>query len=241
MLEKIGAISATRELRKAKMNLPGEATDQALIDPSGAANLAALCAVARFHQIAADPAALALMRPTENQAGPRFVVLSQCDGQRVLYQDMASVPGSKPGPSIESVDAFAGQWAGQLILISSRASLAGELAKFDFSWFIPSLVKYRSLLGDGRVCAASNHSPFEQLCHGIEPGEHRELDLKCQSGVRHAGRTGLPQARPKGQASRRRYAPRRAPPARLLLARQPVLPASAGDRAVLPALAADRR
>jgi subfamily B ATP-binding cassette protein HlyB/CyaB len=27
-------------------------------------------------------------------------------------------------------------------------SLAGELAKFDFSWFIPSLVKYRKLLGE---------------------------------------------------------------------------------------------
>jgi subfamily B ATP-binding cassette protein HlyB/CyaB len=35
-----------------------------------------------------------------------------------------------------------------LILISSRASLAGELAKFDFSWFIPALVKYRKLLGE---------------------------------------------------------------------------------------------
>ena len=32
--------------------------------------------------------------------------------------------------------------------MTSRASLAGSLAKFDFSWFIPSLVKYRRLFGE---------------------------------------------------------------------------------------------
>jgi subfamily B ATP-binding cassette protein HlyB/CyaB len=33
------------------------------------------------------------------------------------------------------------------VLITSRATLAGELAKFDFSWFVPAIVKYRALLG----------------------------------------------------------------------------------------------
>ena len=49
---------------------------------------------------------------------------------------------------IESLDAFQLAWSGQLILVTSRASLAGELAKFDFSWFIPSLVKHRKLLAE---------------------------------------------------------------------------------------------
>jgi subfamily B ATP-binding cassette protein HlyB/CyaB len=35
---------------------------------------------------------------------------------------------------------------GELILFTSRASLSGELARFDFSWFIPAMVKYRKLL-----------------------------------------------------------------------------------------------
>ena len=39
-------------------------------------------------------------------------------------------------------------WDGTLILFASRASLAGELAKFDFTWFIPAVVKYRKLLGE---------------------------------------------------------------------------------------------
>ncbi len=151
--------------------------------------LVALCAIARFHQVSADPATLAhqlgrqASEPTTNddlvraarhlglkaklstssverlQLAPlpalaivraedgssRPVILAQCDGQRVLVQDPSAVPSR---PTIEPVSVFAGQWTGELILITSRASLAGELAKFDFSWFIPSLVKYRRLLGE---------------------------------------------------------------------------------------------
>ncbi len=33
-----------------------------------------------------------------------------------------------------------------LILFTSRASLAGEMGKFDFTWFIPAVIKYRRLL-----------------------------------------------------------------------------------------------
>jgi ATP-binding cassette, subfamily B, bacterial HlyB/CyaB len=167
-----------------------------------AGSLAALCMIARFHQVAADPAtlahqlgiapggvlgkddllraakhlglkaklskttaerlhltplpALALMRPAapadgdagNAQAGApsfRTVILAQCDGQRILLQD-PTTGGSRP--VIEPIDVFAGQWTGELILITSHASLAGALAKFDFSWFVPALVKYRKLLGE---------------------------------------------------------------------------------------------
>ena len=80
---------------------------------------------------------------------PRVVVLAQCDGQRVLFQDPAGTPADQSTcPTIEPLDVFASQWTGELILITSRASLAGELARFDFSWFIPSLVKYRILFGE---------------------------------------------------------------------------------------------
>ena len=150
--------------------------------------LLALCAIARFHQVAADPAALAhqlglaaskpatvadLLAAAHSlglkakhttttsdrlsltplpamavlgaaAAGSRIVILAQCDGQRVLVQD-PSVGGP---PAIQPLDAFAAQWTGELVLIASRASLAGQLARFDFSWFIPSLVKYRKLFGE---------------------------------------------------------------------------------------------
>ncbi len=153
------------------------------------AKLVALCAIARFHQVAADPATLAhqlglsssdpvstddllraaqhlglkaklttttvdrlaltplpalvLMRSADSTT--QTVILAQCDASRVLIQ---GAEGSGGRPTIEPIDVFAAQWTGQLILISSRASLGGELAKFDFSWFIPALVKYRKLLGE---------------------------------------------------------------------------------------------
>lgn len=73
-------------------------------------------------------------------------LLAQCDGQRVLLQEFTGSGQSRP--KIEPVEVFAQVWSGELILITSRASVAGELARFDFSWFIPAIVKYRRLLGE---------------------------------------------------------------------------------------------
>lgn len=128
--------------------------------------LSALCAIARLHQIAADPATLAhqlglqpsdgvetedLLRAAKRiglkakltsttpdrlaltalarirgaDGGGRTVVLAQCDGQRVLLQDAATSGGP---PTIEPLEAFAQQWTGELVLITSRASGHGQSA-----------------------------------------------------------------------------------------------------------------
>lgn len=151
--------------------------------------LNALCAIARFHQVAADPEtlahqlgiasgdvidtdavlraaallglrarrskssverlalvplpALALVQSQSEDGPAHFVILARCDSNRVLLQDPKA---ASSGPIVEPLDTFAARWTGELILITSRATAAGELAKFDFSWFIPSLVKYRRLL-----------------------------------------------------------------------------------------------
>ncbi|PTT86994.1 type I secretion system permease/ATPase, partial [Pelomonas sp. HMWF004] len=97
----------------------------------------------------------------------RTVVLAQCDGQRVLFMDPSATAadGAQAArPTIEPMDVFAGQWTGELILVSSRASLAGALAKFDFSWFVPSIVKHRKLLGEVLVI-----SLFLQLFALVSP------------------------------------------------------------------------
>jgi subfamily B ATP-binding cassette protein HlyB/CyaB len=73
----------------------------------------------------------------------RFLILAKVDADKVLLQ----VPGGAR-PEVMSRDEFAARWTGELILFTSRASLAGELAKFDFTWFIPAIVKYRKLLGE---------------------------------------------------------------------------------------------
>jgi ATP-binding cassette, subfamily B, bacterial HlyB/CyaB len=56
----------------------------------------------------------------------------------------------RPGepPLIQSLAEFLEHWSGQLILLTSKANFAGEVAKFDFTWFIPAVVKYRRLLGE---------------------------------------------------------------------------------------------
>ena len=81
----------------------------------------------------------------------------------MLFQDPSdAIQGGRP--VIEPLSVFVTQWTGELILITSRASLAGELAKFDFSWFIPSLVKYRRLFGEVLVV-----SLFLQLFALVSP------------------------------------------------------------------------
>ena len=85
-------------------------------------------------------------------------VLAQADKDRVLTQ----VPGARP--LAEPVAAFVAVWSGELLLFASRASLAGALAKFDFSWFIPSIVRHRRLLGEVLVI-----SLFLQLFALVSP------------------------------------------------------------------------
>jgi len=69
-------------------------------------------------------------------------IVAQCDKDRILTQ----VPANRP--QAEPMDAFVAAWSGELLLFASRASLAGTLARFDFSWFIPSIVRHRRLLGE---------------------------------------------------------------------------------------------
>jgi subfamily B ATP-binding cassette protein HlyB/CyaB len=51
-------------------------------------------------------------------------------------------------PEVLSLPEFVFNWAGQLILFVSRATYVNEMAQFDFSWFVPSIIKYRRLLGE---------------------------------------------------------------------------------------------
>jgi subfamily B ATP-binding cassette protein HlyB/CyaB len=77
-----------------------------------------------------------------------YMILARADNNQVLIQ----IPG-KERPDVISTDAFAARWTGQLILIASRASIAGDMARFDFTWFIPAIVKYRKLLGETVVAS----------------------------------------------------------------------------------------
>ena len=71
--------------------------------------------------------------------GQHFILARVDDGQ-FLIQDLAA---SKP--FLLSLADFSARFSGQLILVASRASILGSLAKFDFTWFIPAVIKYRRI------------------------------------------------------------------------------------------------
>jgi len=85
--------------------------------------------------------AIAVCRDADGQG--QFFILARVDGDQALLQD----PVVGRPETIRLADLQA-RWTGELILIASRASMASELGKFDFTWFVPAIVKYRRLLGE---------------------------------------------------------------------------------------------
>ena len=72
--------------------------------------------------------------------GKHFVV-ARAVGDQILIHDI-----EEGRPRTVTSESFAELYAGRLLLIASRASVMGSLAKFDFTWFIPAVIKYRRLL-----------------------------------------------------------------------------------------------
>ena len=72
-----------------------------------------------------------------------FFIVARMEGEKILIHDP-----KVERPEIIDQATFEARWSGEMLLFTSRASLAGELAKFDFSWFVPAVVKYRKLLGE---------------------------------------------------------------------------------------------
>lgn len=68
-------------------------------------------------------------------------IVAKVNGDQILIHDLV-----EKRPRAISQAEFESRYAGRLLQVASRASVLGDLAKFDFSWFIPAVVKYRKLL-----------------------------------------------------------------------------------------------
>ena len=90
--------------------------------------------------------------------GQHFV-LAGVDGERLLILEAHST-----SPEVCSIEQLRARSGGRILLFASRASLTGEFARFDFSWFIPAVVKYRKLLTEVLLVSA-----FLQLFGLITP------------------------------------------------------------------------
>lgn len=67
--------------------------------------------------------------------------LVTCDATRAMVLECGAVT-TKMNTPMQIMD----RSGGRMLLLTSRASLASDLARFDFSWFIPAIIKYRRLL-----------------------------------------------------------------------------------------------
>ncbi len=71
-----------------------------------------------------------------------FFILGRVSEDQALIQ----VPGSPPETIAH--DELWRRWTGAALFTSRRAQLAGEDRKFDITWFIPAVVKFRRLFGE---------------------------------------------------------------------------------------------
>lgn len=78
--------------------------------------------------------------------GPRgWFIIGRVLGDEALVQ----LPGAAPG-QITKLDKVKLEevWSGELVLITTRESVLSASHKFDVSWFIPQVIKYRRLIGE---------------------------------------------------------------------------------------------
>lgn len=72
-----------------------------------------------------------------------FFIIARLDQDSILIHDPQS-----QRPEMINTEQLQRRWSGDLVLLRSQSSLAADLSKFDFTWFIPAIVKYRKLLGE---------------------------------------------------------------------------------------------
>ena len=68
-------------------------------------------------------------------------------GEKTTAKVIIQQPGT-PNAEVLTLEDFLGRWSGQFIFFTSKMTYLRDLSKFDFSWFIPAIVKYRRLLGE---------------------------------------------------------------------------------------------
>ena len=75
--------------------------------------------------------------------GPEgWFLIGRVAGGEVLVQ--------QPGREVAKLgrDGLAAIWSGELLLVTTRESMGAISRSFDFSWFIPQIVRYRGLIGE---------------------------------------------------------------------------------------------
>jgi subfamily B ATP-binding cassette protein HlyB/CyaB len=78
----------------------------------------------------------------------RFLILGQVGEDKVLVQHPSS-----PRPEAMTRAQFEAVWDGRLVLMARRATLSNLSRRFDITWFLGAIHKYRHLLGEVLVAS----------------------------------------------------------------------------------------
>ncbi|WP_311197151.1 type I secretion system permease/ATPase [Pseudomonas sp. GCEP-101] len=97
----------------------------------------------RFDRLAQTP----LPAIARSNDGHYFIIARIDQGKALIQSPLVQ------RPEIISQEELESRWSGELLLFRSEASQASELSRFDFTWFIPAIVKYRKLLGEVLVAS----------------------------------------------------------------------------------------
>jgi subfamily B ATP-binding cassette protein HlyB/CyaB len=89
-----------------------------------------------------------LAKVMESVVTPESIDPQVVDEAKVASKTKVLIQKVGQPPSLITVDELFSLWNGELIFFTSKASFAGAIARFDFTWFIPAIVKYRKLLGE---------------------------------------------------------------------------------------------
>lgn len=73
-----------------------------------------------------------------------YFIIGKVAESKVLIQD----PAKGNHPEVLSKEEFMNRWNGRLLMMTCREFINGKNRKFDISWFIPAVVKYRRLFGE---------------------------------------------------------------------------------------------
>ncbi len=78
----------------------------------------------------------------------RFLILGKAGEDQILIQDPLT-----PRPALMTRAEFEDVWNGQLVLMAARAGLLDLSRRFDITWFLGAIHKYRYLLGEVMVAS----------------------------------------------------------------------------------------
>lgn len=92
-------------------------------------------------------------------ADGNWAIVCACDNNQLLIHyavdEQSTTTQKSTQPQRIAITDFVLAWLGdghreygEMLLFTSRADIAGEWSRFDISWFIPSLVRYRKLLSE---------------------------------------------------------------------------------------------